>query len=96
MLENKSDRKTAGASVLKNLIMHRKVCNHPALINDELAKAVDDGWSISGKLIGLVELLVECEIISASTVSGETGVEEQKNISNDILGTIADVFGGSA
>jgi SNF2 family DNA or RNA helicase len=74
--------------------MHRKVCNHPALLNEELSKHVEPGWQQSGKLVGLVELLVESEIIPASIVNGETA-EESKSISNDILGTIADVFGSS-
>jgi hypothetical protein len=42
--------------------------------------------------VGLVELLVESEILSASVVNGDAP-DEPKNISNDIIGTIADVFG---
>jgi TATA-binding protein-associated factor len=96
VLSSITEKRQAGASILKNLIMHRKVCNHPALLNDELSKTVDVSWQQSGKLVGLVELLVESEILPASAVNGEGATEEPKSLSNDILGTIADVFGSAA
>ena len=98
MLSSLGDKKskTAGASILKNLIMHRKVCNHPILLKDELSLAkIEETYCQSGKLVGLVELLVESEILSAAAVNNEA-IDDGKNVSNDILGTIADVFGGSA
>ncbi len=39
-------------------------------------------------------MLVESEILSAAAVNNEA-VDDTKNVSNDILGTIADVFGNS-
>jgi hypothetical protein len=56
--------------------MHRKVCNHPLLVKAEIDSnlKVDPGYLSSGKLIGLVELLTESEIIVSST-----DAEENKN-----------------
>jgi hypothetical protein len=56
--------------------MHRKVCNHPLLVKNEIESnlKVDSGYLSSGKLIGLVELLTESEIIESST-----DAEENKN-----------------
>ena len=57
--------------------MHRKLCNHPAFVAGDLAtrdknissyldkKSAEEleGYEQSGKLMGLVDKLVECEII---------------------------------
>ena len=59
---------------LRNLILHRKVCNHPELLKDQLPemfekdskmiKAPVMDYTASGKLLGLVEVLQQTEIIS--------------------------------
>lgn len=56
--------------------MHRKVCNHPLLVKSEIESnlKVDPSYLSSGKLIGLVELLTESEIIET-----QTDAEENKN-----------------
>ena len=70
-----------------NLMLHRKVCNHPQLVynqpelkqeksNDKdafinLPKAQQTSYLQSGKLIGLVEVLQQCEILK-TTVQSET------------------------
>ena len=65
------------------------------MLKDELnLSKIDDTYCQSGKMVGLVELLVESEILSAAAVNNET-VDDSKNVSNDILGTIADVFGNT-
>ena len=67
--------------------MHRKACNHPELLKKDLpelftkakAGALKDSipipkagdYTCSGKLLGLVEVLQQTEIISSSEVSGE-------------------------
>ena len=95
VLSRINEKKEAGASILKNLIMHRRVCNHPSLVKDDIGLSrVEDTYLQSGKLLGLVELLIECEILSNAVVNNE-GPDEPKNISNDILGTIADVYGNT-
>jgi SNF2 family DNA or RNA helicase len=50
------------------LNIHRKVCNHPILINELLPgelkiRQKKDIIGLSGKLSGLVDLLKECGII---------------------------------
>ena len=67
--------KQAGKQILQNLIMHRKVCNHPMFVAEELKdKQITnylskktgeelEGYELSGKLMGLVDKLMECEII---------------------------------
>jgi len=69
-----------GKGQLFNLILHRKVCNHPILVQDELKqdkltdkgefaslpKGQQHGYQQSGKLTGLVEVLSQCEILKSS------------------------------
>ena len=71
-----------GKSQLFNLILHRKVCNHPVLVQEELKqdKLTDKGefasltksqqhaYQQSGKLTGLVEVLSQCEILKGGGV----------------------------
>jgi len=60
---------------LRNLILHRKACNHPELLRDSLpdlfnskaAKAYTSDYTASGKLQGLVEVLQQTEIISSGS-----------------------------
>ena len=70
-----------------NLMLHRKVCNHPQLVYNQpelkqertsdkdafinLPKAQQTSYLQSGKLIGLVEVLQQCEILK-TTVQSET------------------------
>ena len=48
---------------LRNLILHRKVCNHPSLVASELPEmfqtdsSVKQDYAAAGKLLGLVEVL---------------------------------------
>ena len=80
-------------SQLFNLILHRKVCNPPILVLDDLKqdKLVDkDGFTSlskgqqqayqqSGKLTGLVEVLSQCEILKSSGPGPVDPNEETKS-----------------
>ena len=73
--------------------MHRKVCNHPMFVAQDLVDKYGDkniiahfgkkpekellSYEQSGKLMGLVEKLVECEIIPQGAV-GADGASESK------------------
>ena len=50
---------------LQNLIIHRKICNHPILVEGlvEGLPTLQQGYQHSAKLIGLLEILQECEIL---------------------------------
>jgi hypothetical protein len=62
-------------SALASLINHRKICNHPIFVSgaDGLTgepqykaaiKGITESYECSGKMLGLVELLTQCEILS--------------------------------
>jgi SNF2 family DNA or RNA helicase len=59
---------------LQNLILHRKACNHPCLVEGlaEDLPPVQPGFQHSAKLIGLIEILQNCEII--------VGAEEDRTL----------------
>ena len=71
----KVKQKTSG---LANLIIHRKACNHPLLIKNTLKQNLLEKfrgnlshYENSGKLIGLVEILQDCEIMKMDKVEYE-------------------------
>jgi SNF2 family DNA or RNA helicase len=57
-----------GSQILQNLIIHRKVCNHPSLVIDQIPNDLKNTLKYennqfindSGKLLGLIDLLKEC------------------------------------
>lgn len=78
---------------MQNLIMHRKICNHPMFVAEEFRntdknilshltkKSKDEVFSYdqSGKLLGLYDKLVECDIITVEEV--KTNVAATEDIS---------------
>ena len=73
------EQKQEFKQALRNLILHRKACNHPELLRNELPELFEQGnpkgsddFTASGKLVGLVEVLQQTEIIP------QTGQEESK------------------
>ena len=73
-----------GSQILQNLMLHRKVCNHPMFVREQLTQQLraqldaqmkgKRGQSIvdcSGKMIGLVDLLKQSEIITEDTGEDE-------------------------
>ena len=61
------EKEDKGSQILKNLILHRKVCNHPLFVMDLLCKKLPskDLISHSAKLLGLIDLLKQCEMLSS-------------------------------
>lgn len=86
--------KLAGSSILQNLILHRKVCNHPVFVQDacshamkavfsdlnkQMARSNDAVVEHSGKLVGLLDLLRQSEIIESQ--EDNNGEPESKKAS---------------
>ncbi|CDW76484.1 snf2 chromatin remodeling protein [Stylonychia lemnae] len=81
-----------GKQILQNLILHRKVCNHPMFVAKEfsqdknimkhLGKKTEQellSYENSGKLIGLYDKLVECEIIQEKKTETQTREESKSS-----------------
>jgi hypothetical protein len=86
-VENGAPIKSKGSQILQNLTLHRRVCNHPEMVRESLSGDIgkqlsraskQDFVSLSGKMLGLVDLLRECEIIQRDEEPNADDAPKQK------------------
>jgi SNF2 family DNA or RNA helicase len=73
---------------LQSLILHRKICNHPYFFKDQdimpkepdfkkIKAKLNPSFDHSGKLLGLIEILTQCDILGVN--EGATTAKDKES-----------------